>query len=95
MASQRVRCALARVTRLHFPVCTPAGSGVPRCLFESLLKTGLSPNPSPKLSPPPAATEGPAWFHYSGRFGQTFGTDGGIDRKHMDVPFSTPDNMYR
>lgn len=38
---------------------------------------------------------GPAWFHYSGRFGQTFGTDGGTDRKHADVPFATPDNMYR
>jgi len=37
---------------------------------------------------------GPHWPHFSGRFGQTF-CGGGTERKHSDLPFATPDNMYR
>jgi len=37
---------------------------------------------------------GPHWAHYSGRFPDKY-QNGGIERKHTDVPFATPDNMYR
>jgi len=38
---------------------------------------------------------GPHWPHYSGRFHTGLGTDAGTERKHADIPFATPDNMYR